>query len=278
MSGMARCSWGAARLLLPMFLFCASAGCLFCASAGFAQEGDEPTEPEWLLQSLKEARVIDGGEALVVRHLRGDVRVQATDTDRVQVTVLAQYRSDDPRLPEIRWEDARLTVDFAALEIAESEAWAKRRIDLGLLVPRELELRIETGDGLIAMKDLTAPVELFSKHGEITYKGTGELTARSEHGRIRAVLRETEEGQSIALSSLTGDIQCTFLEGADAQIELRTRGPITTDYSIEIDREVGSPLKKGRVRLGEGGAVVRLESENGGLRVQGLIVPENPDL
>lgn len=270
---MPRWLWGAAALLLLPAL-------------PVLPQADEAPEPEWLLHALEEAAVIAEGDVLSFAHLRGDVRIEATNTTRLHVKALAQYRADDPRVPAIRLvtEKAataspepthhRLSVDFAVLEVAENEAWAKRRIDVALLVPVGLELRIETGDGLIEVEKVAARANLISEHGEIAYDGTGDLVAHSERGSLRALLRQTGDAHTVTLSTLTGDIRCTLLEGANARVALTTRGPITTDYSLDIDREAGSPLKKARALIGKGGSSIKLESHSGGLSLRGLIAPE----
>ncbi len=252
--------------------------------SGYAQDDSTSTESEWLMNTQKDAFAVTDGDLLTFLHTLGDVRIRTADTDRIQVTIIAQYHTDDPRAPIIRFVPGeagdnsashKLMVNFAYLEIAEDEAWAKRRIDVGLLVPKGLRLQIETGDGLIEAEHLEAAVELKSVRGEITYEGTGDLTAHTERGSIRAHLSKTSATHSVALSSLTGDINCIFLEGANAQVEVSTRGPLTTDYSIDINRDAGSVLKQGRVQIGKDGSKIRIESHNGSVRLQGLIVPEN---
>ncbi len=260
---------GAALLLLPLFV-----------AAG--EETVPAPKSEWVLATLKDSLEVTNGDTLTLHHSQGDVRLETAAADRVQVTAVAQHHAADPRLPAIRFtpakdpaRDHRLVVDFAALEIAEREEWAKRRIDIGLLVPEGIAVEIETTDGLIEAKNVQSRATLTSTRGEITYKGTGDLVAHTERGAIRAILKRTRAEHQVIMTSLTGDLWCTFLEGANAQVDLMTRGPITTDYSIEIDRNAGSPLKKGQVRMGSEGSAVRLESHSGAIRLQGLIVPED---
>ncbi len=141
----------------------------------------------------------------------------------------------------------------------EPEAWAARRIDVGLLVPVGVAIDIETSRGLIEVKKLDAGSRLTSVHGDIVYDGSGPLEAHTERGGMRVLLRRTGSDQPAALSTLTGDIWLILLEGAGAEVTLETRGPVTTDYSVEIDREPGSPLKQGRIRVGDGGSAVILK-------------------
>lgn len=272
---MAKWSWpSASTVLLSAVLPFMSA---------MAQSDSIPQEPEWLLNTLKEALVVADGDVLSLRHTLGDVRIKTAETDRIQVTAIAQYNKDDPRVPSIRFtklaEDSvtsthQLVIDFAFLEIAEQDAWDGRRIDVGLLVPKGLQLQIETEDGLIEAKDIEAKSDFKSVRGDVIYEGINDLKAYSKRGSIRAHLHKTGKPHIVELATLTGDVRCILLEGANADVELSTRGPITTDYTMEVDRKAGSPLKLGRVRVGEHGSKVRLESHSGGIRLQGLIVPE----
>ena len=258
---------------------------VLASATGAGEPGGASGESDWLLVTLKDSFSVAEGGRLVFEHLRGDVRVKTAETDRVQVTALAQHHAEDPRKPAIRADaidsgslqgSLRLSIDFAKLEIAEREAWAKRRIDVGLLIPKGLEVEIETADGLIDVADAMAPARLTSLGGEISYKGSGSLTARSERGAVDVLIRQTGADQKLHLSSLTGDLSCTFLEGAEAQVSLSTRGPVTTDYSVTLERETGSPLKQGAVQIGSGGgSAVKLESHSGGIRLRALIASES---
>lgn len=242
-------------------------------------------QSDWLLHTIKESFAVDDNDKLVFRHLTGDVRIETGDTDEIQITAIAQYHKDDPRKPSVRFTGGhaddgspashQLQIDFAHLEVADNKAWAKRRIDVGILLPAGLLLDIETADGLLDAEDIQAPVEFKSLGGDIAYKGTGSITAYSKSGDIRArIMKTADPEQVIDLSTLTGGIRTIFLEGASAQVNIATRGQITTDFSIEIDRKAGSALKNGKVMIGNGESKVRLESNNGSIRVQGLIVPE----
>ncbi len=244
----------------------------------------EAESAAWLLNSLSESFVVADGSTLRFEHPWGDVRVEASPTDRVQVTALAQYHRDDPRSPSIRFSGSnsdgasghtlRVAFEDGNSDRDEPGAWAARRIDVGLLVPVGVAIDIETSRGLIEVKKLDAESRLASDRGDIVYDGSGSLEAHSERGAMRVLLRGTGSDQSTALSTLTGDIWLILLEGAGVDVTLETRGPVTTDYSVEIDREPGSPLKQGRIRVGDGGSAVSLKSHSGGIRLQGLIAPE----
>ncbi len=243
-------------------------------------------QAKWLFNTLKDSLVVQPGDTLSIRHVHGDVRVEADDTDRIQVTALAQYHPDDPRAPTIRFASNpasddnnghELNIDFAYLEVAEQQTWAKRRIDVGILVPKSMGLNIETVNGLIELKKIEADAELKSVRGDVNYRGKGNLAAYTERGDILTRLYDTYDKHQVELSTLTGKIQSVFLEQANATITLSTRGTISTDYSIGIERESGSVLKKGKVQIGDKGSSINIESNNGDIKLEGLNIPEGSE-
>lgn len=266
--------WGAAALAL-WGMGCAAHGASVAPPP--AEEALPSAEPEWLLVSLKDRFELAEG-TLRVRHPWGEVRVEASDTDRVHVTAVAQHHRDDPRKPAVRFaggeDGGDLFVAFAEMDLPEEEEWANRRIDVGLLVPKGVAVEIETDGDRVEVEKFERPARVLTRGGDLVYEGEGDLVADTERGSQRVLLSRTRDGRSVRLSSLTGDLWVMLLEGARANGEVETRGPITTDFSIEIEREVGAALKHGRFSVGDGGTKLELTSYSGGIRLQAVIVPE----
>lgn len=254
-----------------------------CATSVVAEEESKPDKSQWLFNTLKDSFVVTDGDVLQFNHNIGDVRINTADTDRIQITAIAQYHANDPRVPKINFitkksegslKEHQLTVDFLHLEIMEHQNWSKRRIDVGIIVPKGLKLQIKTSKGMIETKHIEALYDLKSNSGQIIYEGSGNLKAHSERGTVFVKLKKTTAAHSVELSTLTGDIRCVMREGANANVNLKTRGPITTDYSIKIDRKIGSPLKKGHLQIGHSGSNISLDSHSGGIRIQVINVHE----
>ncbi len=232
---------------------------------------------QWLLNTLKDTQIVGQGDVLNFKHYFGDVRVKAEDTDRIQITAIAQYHKDDPRVPKIRIDTSsqkkstkqhKLSIEFPYYELVEKAGWENRRIDVGIVVPQGMLVNVETKKGLIEVKQAEAAYELTSISGEIIYEGTGDVTAHSERGNIFFKSVKTAKNHQISLSTLTGDIRLVLREGANAAIDLITRGPMTSDYSTKIVRKTGSPLKHGSIQVGGSGSDIELKSHSGGIRVQ----------
>ncbi|MGD8441485.1 MAG: hypothetical protein PVG53_13215 [Holophagae bacterium] len=214
-----------------------------------------------------------------IENVWGSVQLRAGDGDEVVVTAAGQRHRDDPRAPEVRVEESPsgLTIRTLLGDLADGEEpteWRGRRIDIGVFVPETANVWIRTGDGDIEARDLIGRADLETESGDITFRGFGELEARTGSGSVFAQFRRSEWSRPVVIETRTGDIRAELLEGASVTAEVETRGPITTDFSIAIERRPGSSLKRGVATIGAGARALRLTSYSGAVRLVAVIVPE----
>lgn len=174
-----------------------------------------------------------------------------------------------------------MIVDFADSDSsgdAEPDGtWRRRRIDVGIQMPKGLDLVVRTGSGKIEVEGVKGSMELFTDTGDVVAKvETGGFDAKSRRGSIRTKVMSTESDEPILLQSVNGSVRVLLLEGASARVTVESSHLISTDYSVEIDREPGKRLKKGRAVIGEGRRTIHLSTVNGQARLSNLIAPERP--
>lgn len=108
--------------------------------------------------------------------------------------------------------------------------------------------------------------------GEILLWVSGPIAAKSECGRIQAVLQAQHWHHAASSSTSTSDIEVHFPEPSDVDVRLETRGCVITDVSLAVE-PLTSQLKRAHVRLGGGDEELLLRSERGNLRVALLLGP-----
>ncbi|NJL28903.1 MAG: hypothetical protein HC897_13920 [Thermoanaerobaculia bacterium] len=245
---------------------------------GGAQAPADPTA--WRAEQSRETYAVETAAKVHLVNLLGNVTLKTTEGSEVVVTSIGQRHQDDPGRPELKAtrgsEGLMIEVLFSRPEQPgePDPEWARRRVDLGVLVPKALATSIRTDAGTIEVEGLAALAELETTTGAITFRGPGGLRARSESGAIFAQLRASGWPVPVEITTTTGDIRAQLLEGAAATVEVETRGPITTDYSMVIERKPGQLLKKGRATVGAGGQTMGLKSYSGAVRLDAVIVPE----
>lgn len=263
-------------LLLSAALVAAAAGLL---PAYPAASSEIPAAEDWLIEHGRVLYDLEGVERLEVIQRFGDVRIKGIDGDQIVVTFAVQRHREDPRGPAfqtvVEEGTRRLVPGFELLEIEDHPDWQRRRIDIGIDLPRQVALSVTTDDGLIDVAELEAGAQLTSSSGEIRFEGAGALEARSEHGRVRALVRSTATTAAFSVSSLTGNITAWLLKGADAELHIETHGTIATDYSIDIEREPGRRHKRARAITGRGHRRLTLASHEGDISILALGADES---
>ncbi len=237
----------------------------------------QPDLSDWKIERTRTSKAAAVAALVRISNPWGNVTLRAGDGDQIVVSTVSQRHREDPRTPQVDIEQIAsgfsVEVRFNPVEV-EDAAWQARRIDLGVFVPATISVSIRTADSDIKVRDLQAPADLETTAGNIEFRGGGGLRARADSGSIYAQFRGSDWPRPVTLETRTGDIRAELLEGASATAEIETRGPITSDYSITIDRAAGSRLKRGVAKVGAGGQTLRLVSYSGAVRLLAVIVPE----
>jgi hypothetical protein len=182
-----------------------------------------------------------------------------------------------------------------------------RRVQIDVIVPRELALDVDTGDGSVTLPALEGVVRVHTGDGSIEADGaTGDLRLESGDGRIRAdglqgalyahtgdgSLRVSGRFTRLELSSGDGRIEAEAATGSkvaegwdlhtgDGSIALRIPRDLATDLdastgdgSIDLDLPVAVEghidAKQLRGRINGGGGLLRIRSGDGGIRITTL--------
>jgi hypothetical protein len=259
--------------MVPMLLWLALA-----APAGSAQVDLD----DWRLEPEEWTHAVDGRTSLIVVNSWGDVRLRVGEGDRIKVSAMTQRHRDDPRELEVYIEEIPSGLRFETrfgdpLESSEQPEWSRRRVDLGVSIPDGISATIRTSGGDIEVLDSRVAANLEAETGDITFRGRGDLVAKSRSGAVWAQFLRADWRAPVEIETVTGAIRVELLEGASARAQVETRGPITTDYSMTIERETGGLLKRGEARIGRDGEPLRLESHSGSIRLVAVIVPESDD-
>ncbi len=246
-----------------------------------AQAGGADGIPaDWSIERHEAGVEAKGLERLVIDNPWGDVRVRTFAESRVEWIASAQRQREDPRLErvEIAGEGAERTLSaaFAGGEVTPGPGWERRRIDLAVTVPAGVALRIVTAKGLAEARGAFGALEAESGSGPVRLRvAGGPLRVRTESGEISAVLGPEPWNRPASFESTTGNVAVTFAPATDADVVLEGTGMLATDYSLAVEK-IGPRTRRGRAKLGAGGAEVRLASRIGDLRILELPAPSEP--
>ncbi len=239
----------------------------------------------------------------------GRVHVSVGDGDAVVVRVhTAGWRIEDSG--GIRITQAQ-DGDHVRVEVREPHfqfgLFVNRRVEIELIVPRELTLDVDTGDGSVYLPSLAGRVHVHTGDGSIVAEAArGELDLESGDGSIRGTrLQGSLRAHSgdgtvevsgrfdrLALSSGDGSIRAEAVPGSklaepwdlhtgDGRIVLRVPKDLdadldatTGDGSIDVDLPVTVSGRLGHHqlngRMNAGGETLRLTSGDGSIHIAAI--------
>jgi hypothetical protein len=264
---------------MKSWLFLALAG---IASAATAQVA-EPTLEDWLIERQEWTWEVEANASITVENAWGNIAVRAHALPEVYLLANSQRHREDPRALRLGVskdpEDFSVVVEFDEKDIGEgSPLWAKRRADITVFVPETAATRFSTDNGDLEIRGTRGATEARSSSGNISLRIRGDVIAETDHGNVLVQFIRTDWSRPVAITTLTGEIRIEMPLGGRAEVAIETRGEITSDYSMVVERAEGSQLKRVRASVGdEGGVELRLTSNRGAIKLLESLRPEETD-
>jgi Toastrack DUF4097 len=167
---------------------------------------------------------------------------------------------------------AGVRVDAAADKIsAEGPQGLERReswsVSYRLAVPTQTSLQLKTTNGGISIERVEGRLEFATVNGGVKLSGIGgEVRGRTSNGGVDVDLDgPTWQGEGLDVETSNGGVKLRIPEQYSARLEAGTiNGGISVDFPItmqgRIDREIVATI-------GAGGPVIRVHTNNGGVKV-----------
>lgn len=200
----------------------------------------------------------------------GGIEVRAWDGAgiRVRVRVSGQARTQERARAiagEVRVEASGSAVRAEGPDTSDREWWSSSfRID----VPRQTNLDLETRNGGIDIEGVRGILRFDTTNGGITLDDVGgDVRGTTTNGGVNLRLRgETWEGEGLDVSTTNGGVRVIVPDGYDAMLDLSTtNGGFDVDFPTTLRDTRGRSLS---LELGDGGPRLRIETTNGGVKVQ----------
>lgn len=250
---------------------------MICANSLAQQPSNEVwrhTRQEWTLP-------LPASGPVQVENPWGDIRIRTHGKDEVYVLANIQNHQDDPRAMSLVIDNeskdklglkAHFSDEYNGTPAAD---WQPRRIDLTLFLPAKQMLKLQTEKGLIEVRGMAAPLSARSLTGEIRLRVKNAVEVISENGRVEIFFVSSDWVKDSQIETHTSPIEVNFPKGAQAQLAISTNGQITTDFSIEIERDENELLKTASAKIGKKkGKKLQIKSDRGPVILLSSTIPD----
>ncbi|MFN7543444.1 MAG: DUF4097 family beta strand repeat-containing protein [Acidobacteriota bacterium] len=279
-------------LLAPVALLLM--GCELVGAGG----GDRYTEDVQAKYALR------AGGRLAVETFNGSVDISVWDKDEVEVLGKKSCESkQDLARMEMKADQAGNSL---VLRVLRPERLRNCGVSMTIRVPRRTEIdQISTSNGAVRLADTQGFTQIRTSNGSVnlrrhlggvqlrTSNGNveldhvqGAIAVESSNGSVKGTVAKLAEGRGVKVETSNGSIDVAFADYAGQTMELITsNGSLTLHLPEKANAEVRASTSNGSVRsefgpatarnrwegkLGTGGALLRLETSNGEIRLQKL--------
>jgi hypothetical protein len=229
---------------------------------------DDGDNAEWC--EVREITLPDRDLIAVDAGDNGGIRVEAWDKNEIRV--LAKVAVRDTRGDEAKDIAAAIEIATDQEIVAQGPKGRDQRwsVSYRLLVPAKSDLSLEARNGGIAISGVEGNLEFSTQNGGIKLADVaGDVQGRTVNGGIDVDLDGTAwKGEGLDLETTNGGIDLSIPDGYSADLQMATvNGGVHSDVPTGGAERVRVGPKKFSVTLGDGGALLRLVTTNGGIHV-----------
>jgi hypothetical protein len=217
---------------------------------------------------LREVTVRAQGVLAVDASPNGGIRV--TGTDRKDVLVQATVHAWGDSENDARAIVGQVVVLTDGAVHAEGptqnghKGWS---VSYEVFAPRDTDLKLETRNGGIAIANVNGKLDFEAQNGGVKLDGlAGNVHGRATNGGVDVTLTGSRwEGETLDVRTTNGGVRMRVPENYSARLETGTvNGGVNIDFPVLVQGRIGRAIS---TTLGNGGALVRAETTNGGVRV-----------
>jgi hypothetical protein len=224
------------------------------------------------------------GRTMMIRNINGAIRVEHSNSGKVEVNAEKQWRRGNPA--DVRIEQPRVSggnVMICALwgpdatcdedGIHTPRRWNNNNnndvsVNFVVRVPDGVRVDISTVNGGLDVNGVTTEVLANTVNGAINAKSAGgPVRAKTVNGSINVSMGTARSSEDLSYETVNGSVTLELPSNFGAQLELSTvNGRVTTDFPITV---VGT-LSPRRLRgtIGDGSMHMRASTVNGSVTLR----------
>jgi hypothetical protein len=228
------------------------------------------------------------GRWVRVRNINGEIRVEPSTGNRVEVTAVKSWRRGNPADVRIQVtkigpgeQDVLVCALWSETASCDEDGYHDRdrgrgrnrnndvSVEFRIRVPRGVRIAANSVNGSVTVDGATSEVEIGTVNGSVEATSSGgPVEASTVNGSILARMGRLTGTDDLTYSTVNGSIQVEFDgELTNADLEMSTvNGRFEINFPITIQGRLNP--RHLRTRLGSGGRRIRLNTVNGNVELR----------
>ncbi|MGD0579902.1 MAG: DUF4097 family beta strand repeat-containing protein [Bryobacteraceae bacterium] len=231
---------------------------------------------------IRESRMPASGSLDVDAAPNGGIHVNAWDKNEIYVRAKVEAWGDSKEEARTRLGQVKVNVERGSVRatgpkqhewglFSNGQSWS---VSYELYVPSKLDLTMKTVNGGIHVLGVRGSMKLETVNGGIDLtQVSGRVRGETVNGGVHVRLSGKKwEGDELNVQTVNGGVTVEIPDAYNASVKAQTvNGGMSSDFpgaTITKTGPFGVGPKTLEQKLGEGGAPIKLETVNGGVKVQ----------
>ena len=203
----------------------------------------QPAADDFRIERTVDMLHVEPGQRLHLSNAFGDVRLRyGGDSGDLELRSALQQFAHEGAPLQVRHtsegDTLHIVVDYDGGDgrrIAQRQPGQKRRVDLAVLVPKGVDLDVDTTDGLIELRGLRSNARVRTIDGDIRLRQIqGDLDLETVNGRILAPLRPEPRTNPQRFATSRGVIRLLLNEDGHYATRIHGDGVISTEFPLRF--------------------------------------------
>jgi DUF4097 and DUF4098 domain-containing protein YvlB len=208
---------------------------------------------------------IAAGKAIQIKGINGDIKAEATESGKVEVTAVKSGKDADKVRVEASENGDGVVVK--AIYPKTTMGNFKASVEFTVRVPAGVRFVGKTVNGDIKATALDSEVEAATVNGTVRVSTSQKAEAKTVNGAVFARIDDGGLQHPLALESVNGRITVDAPEDLNAKVEASTvHGDIETDLPMTVKGKWGMHSMSGAV--GSGGSTLAMRTVNGHIELR----------
>src|SRR6202047_3316841 len=228
-----------------------------CAASGSAMSKD-----------FDQSYPLQPGGSFELQNVNGTVEVEGWDRDAIEVHAVKTAESKESDLDRVAIEVDAKPRAVSVITRYPQNAGVEVAVEYVIHVPHSAHVEhVGTVNGTLRIAGVDLIEDLRTVNGNIeVYEGGGSVHAHTTNGNVHVELSRFPDEKGMAAETTNGSVLLAVPQDTQADLEARS---LNGNFYSELPflQETASRPREMRGKFGKGGAPIRLNTVNGGIRI-----------
>lgn len=209
------------------------------------------------------------GGSFELQNVNGPVEVQGWDKNEIEIHAVKTAKENEADIERVSIEIAAKPEEVSVVTRYPQNEGVEVAVAYVVHVPHSARIEhLGTVNGTLRVAGVDSVEDLHTVNGNIeVYEGGGSVHAHTTNGNVHLELLRLVDAKGMSAETTNGSLLLALPSGTQANLEARSmNGSFYSELPVSFESALRQRETRGK--LGKGGAPIRLNTINGGIRIE----------